>query len=440
MTRQWSLDRLIAVGLSLGAFSCGPAGVEVVTAPATFVPPPLPTTPQIAPPTDAAAAPRAPEKLAILPIEDEKLFRSERALLRFELAGHLARVLRDRSIVPLPEVDSKIRPVSSSSGHICAYEGVPVESRARYKGWEHTRIMHVSGLAPDRREQLWVEIVNGTTTVTTLVGPWNSSIPRVDAYRGAFAAFVKDDNAGALVGALGGLGVSGDQEGTASEGGVTVCEAKFFGACDASSIDWQDRIGALGVCFSGVDDTWRELLIQGDVGPYCEMENLDYADGREAKLEACLCKVLGTSTAMVKRAGRRTLRLHYEAPDLHGKPRPELRVVETSTNIDVRDDWHSITAMVAGKKQYNSVRRLEIDNLDVLAAPLSRCALPQGTLVLANLDIREDGYPVGAKVLSSGLDKQAQTCIEQNLVRGSFDCTNDGKSATVRLAIEWRGP
>jgi hypothetical protein len=281
-----------------------------------------------------------------------------------------------------------------------------------------------------------VEIVNGTTTVTTLVGPWKPSIPRVDAYRGAFAAFVKDDNAGAL----GGLGASGSDVGATREGGVTVCETKYWGACDPSSVDWQDRAGALQVCFSGVDDTERELLIQGDVGPYCEMQNLDYAEGREAKLEACLCKVLGTSTAMVKRPGRRTIRVRYEAPDLQGKQRPELRVVEASTNIEVREDWHSIVTTVSGKKEYQSVSRLEIDNLDILAAPLSRCALPKGTMILANVDIREDGYPTGSKVLSGGLDKQAQTCVEQNLIRGSFDCTNDGKPATVRLALEWRAP
>lgn len=437
MTRHWSLTRQITtIGFSLLAFSCGPAGVEVVTAP-TIIPPPGPTAnPQSTPPAIAPSAPHEPEKLAILPIEDEKLFRSERAVLRFELAGHLARVLRDRTIVPLAEVDAKIRPVSPATGHVCAYERGDIEQRARYKGWEHTRIMHVGGIGPDQGEQLWVQVVEGIATVGTFIGPWNAKVPRIDAYRGAFAALVRNDNAGVL----GGLGASGSDIGAAREGGVTVCEAKFFGACDASSIDWQDKAGALATCFAGVDDTTRELLIQGDVGPYCEMENLDYPDGREAKLEACLCKILGTSTAMVKRPGRRTIRVRYESPDLAGKTRPEVRVIETSTNIEARDDWHSVVTMVAGKKQYNSVRRLEIDNIDVLADPLSRCVVPAGTMLLADVDIREDGYPVGAKVLTSGLDKQVQTCVEQNLTHGSFYCTNDGKSAKVRVAVEWRAP
>lgn len=435
MTRHWSCtSQLVTIALSIFLFSCGPAGVEVVTAP-TMIPPPTSMT-QPPPPIMAPEHPRTPEKLAVLPIEDEKLFRSERALLRFELAGHLARVLRDRTIVPLTEVDAKIRPVSPTTGHVCAYENVPIEKRARYKGFQHTRIMHVGGMAPDRGEQLWVEIVEGTTTVTTLAGPWNPQVPRIEAYRGAFAALVKIDN----LGVLGGLGASGSTDGAAHEGGITVCEEKHWGACDASSIDWQDKAGALASCFSGVDDTARELLIQGDVGPYCEMQDLDYPDGREAKLEACLCKILGTSTAMVKRPGRRMIRVRYEAPDLAGKTRPEIRVIETSTNVDARDDWHSVTTTVAGKKQYNPVRRLEIDNIDVLAAPLARCLVPAGSLTLADVDIREDGYPIAAKVLTNGLDKPVQTCIEQSLTRGSFDCTNDGKSARVRVAIEWRAP
>jgi hypothetical protein len=437
MTRYSSSGRrLAAFAMSIFAISCTPSGVEVVTAPSIPMPPVPISTPQMPPAANPPASVKAPEKLAVLPIEDEKLFRSERALLRFELAGHLARLLRDRTIVPIAEVDAKIRPVSSTTGHLCAYEGVSTEKRARYKGWEQTRILHVAGMHPGPGEQLWVEIVDGMTTRTTLQGPWNPKMPRVDAYRAAFAAFVVNDG-GAL---LGGLGASGSYQGALHEGPVTICETKFFGACDASSVDWQDRIGLTAACFAGVDESTHDLLIQGDVGPYCEMENLDYADGRNAKLEACLCKTLGTSSAMVKRPGRRTIRVHYEAPDLQGKPRPELRVVEASTNIDTADDWHSMDVMVNGKKQYQPVRRLSLENLDQLAESLSRCTIAPGTLTIADLDVREDGYVTGAKVLSSGLDKQTQTCIEQHALRGAFDCTNDGKSARVRIAIEWRAP
>lgn len=417
---------ILAVSIAPSLLSCGPPTITYVVAPASTMPAPAVT--------GASAEPTAREKLAVVPIEDEKLFRAERSLLRLELTGHLARLLPDRIIVPLAEVDAKIRPISSTTGHLCAYEGEPIERRIRYKGWQYTRLLHVSGLDKGPGEELWVEIVEGLSTVAILHGPWNSKLPRVDAYRGAFAAFARNDG----LGAIGGLSASGNYENALRDGAVTVCETKFLGSCEKSSVDWQDRIGAVAACFSGLDESTHDLLVQGDVGPYCEMENLDYPDGRDAKLEACLCKTLGTSSAVGKRAGRRTIRVHYEAPDLQGKLRPELRVVETTTNIDSEDDWHSMHTMIDGKKQYQSVRRLTVDNLDALAAPLSRCAVPPGTLSIADIDVREDGAVTGGKLVSTGLDKPTQTCIEQALARGAFNCTDDGKSARIRVAMEWR--
>lgn len=402
----------------------------------TYVPMPVPALPALPAPTPTAAStpPAERENLAVLPIEDDKLFRSERALLRLELTGHLARLLPDRIIMPLAEVDTKIRAVSQTTGHRCAFEGVPIERRARYKGFQTTHIMHVSGLPKEgMNEQLWVEIIDGSTTLTTFQGPWNSKLPRVDAYRGAFAAFIKNDSAGAL----GGLAASGSYDDAARQGPVTICETKFFGACDKSSIDWQDRISSLASCFSGTDEVTRDLLVQGDGGIHCEMENLDDPGGTDVKLEACLCTNLGTSIAMTKRSGRRTIRVHYEAPDLHDKPRPELRTVETTTNIDSQDDWHSMTTIVNGKKEYHSIRRLTVENLDGLAAPLARCAVPAKTVILADIDVREDGTPTSGHVVSSGLDKPIQECIEQALTRGAFDCTDDGKNARIRVAMEW---
>jgi len=419
---------ILAISITSFLLSCSPPQVTYVTTPL-----PIATAPAA---QGSSREPAAREDLAVLPIEDDKLFRAERSLLRFELTGHLARLLPDRKIVPLANVDAKIRPVSASTGHLCAYEGEPIEKRARYKGWQFTRILHVAGLEKGPGEELWVEIVDGLSTVATLQGPWNSRVPRVDAYRGAFPALVKNDGAGML----GGLAASGDYADALRDGPVTVCEQKFFGACEKSSVDWQDRIGSVAACFTGVDEATHDLLVQGDVGPYCEIENLDYPDGREAKVEACLCKTLGTSSAMVKRPGRRSLRVHYEAPDLQGRPRPELRVVETTTNLESEDDWHSMSTMVAGKKEYHSIRRLTVDNLDALAAPLSRCSVPANNLVIADVEVREDGTAMGGKVVSMGLDKQAQTCIEQALGRGAFNCTDDGKSARVRVAMEWRVP
>jgi hypothetical protein len=216
---------------------------------------------------------------------------------------------------------------------------------------------------------------------------------------------------------------------------------KSFGSCEQWSVEWRDRTGAAAACFSAAEDeVTRNLLVQGDVGPFCEMENLDFPNGRDAQREACLCKALGTSAAMGKRPGRRTIRVHYEAPDLAGKPRPELRVIETTTNLHAEDEWHSMGVMVDGKKQYRSVRRLVVDNLDALAAPLSRCSAPVGNPVIADVDVREDGAAMGGRVISPVVDKQTQACIEQAFARGAFNCTGDGQPGRVRVAMEWRAP
>ncbi len=410
--------------------ACGPPTITYVNVPTTAV-----ATPAGMPlGSNAVMPPEQREKLAVLPLEDERLFRSERSLLRFELTGHIARILPDRVIVPLSEVDAKIRPVSDTTGHLCAFEGEPIEQRARYKGWQTTRIMHVAGLRSGPGEALWVEILDGIHTVTTLEAPWNAHAGRVEAYRAAFASFVRKD----VGGLLGGLGGRGSYEDALRQGSVTICETKQFGYCDKSSVDWQDGIAAVAACFAGDDEVTRDILVQGDVGPYCEMENLDFPNGKEAAREACLCKALGTSTAMSKRPGRRTIRVHYESPDIVGKTRPELRVIESSTNMHAEDDWHSMEVMIDGKKQYRSIMRLAVDNLDAVAAPLARCAVAPGNLVVADVELREDGFVSAGKVISQGLDKQTTACIEHALGRGVFNCTNDGKSARVRVGMEWR--
>lgn len=414
----------ILVVIVSAVISCGPPTI-------TYVPMPMPVP---TPATTSNAPPAKPEKLAVLPIEDEKLFRVERLMLRFELAGHLARVLPDRTIVPLTEVNTKLQPISEATGRRCAFDGEELEKRARYKGWQITRLSHVAGIANGRGEELWVDILDGLSTVVTFRGPWNYKLPRVDAYRGAFAALVKDDAAAIL----GGLGALGSYKDALIEGPLTVCEAKNFGACDAASVDWNDRIAQAKACFAGADEVTRDLLVQGDVGPYCEMENLDDPGSPDLLLEQCLCKTLGTSEAMKKRPGRRTIRVHYESPDLQGKPRPELRLLETSSNLEPEDDWHSMEVIANGRKEYHSIRRFAVDNLDSLAAPLARCAVASGTIVLADVDVREDGVPTAGHVVSNNVDKPTTTCIEQALTHGTFKCTSDGVSGRMRLAMQWR--
>jgi hypothetical protein len=389
--------------------------------------------------TPAATTPPANRPgVAVLPLDDEELFRAERAALRAELAFHLARLAPEYAIVPLAGVDAAIRPMSRKTGSRCAFGGEPAARRAREKGWITTDVVHVAGVAGGKGEALWVELFDGEhAAVTTFEASWNPKLGRVDRYRAAFAALVRMEGGGGL---LGGLGAIGRQEDALREGPVTVCEYRSF-SCDPGSIDWKDRAGDLAQCFAGEDDVTRDVLVQGDAGaPRCEIENLDWTDGREGAREACLCRALGASAGMGKRPGRRTVRVHYEAPDLEGKRRPELRVIETSTNLHATDEWHSTWSMRDGKKEYDSVRRLAVDNLDALAAPLARCAVPAGSVVVADIDVREDGAPLGGKVVSAAPDRALVACIEKAVGRGAFTCTNDGKPARVRVALEGKDP
>jgi hypothetical protein len=392
------------------------------------------TVPAPAPAT-ATPPPEQLHRLAVLPLQDDELFRAERAALRLELAGYLARLSPDHEIVPLADVDAKLRPVSRSTGHPCAFEDEPAERRAQEEGWRITRITHVAGIKGGSGEALWIDIAEHDYIPATFEAPWNRKLPIVDRYRAAFAALVRGDGGGLV----GGLGMTHDyRDGALHEGPVTLCERDSF-RC-AGSADWKDHAAELAACFAGGDEVWEELLVQGDAGGrWCEIQNLDRKDSREGAREACLCKALAASSAMGQRPGRRTVAVHYEAPDLSGKPRPELRLVESSTNLVTEDEWHSMGTVVDGKPKYSSVRRLVTDNLDALAAPLARCSPPPGSVVVADIDVREDGVPAGGRIVTGAPDSATARCLEQALGRGAFLCTDDGKQARLRIAIEWPG-
>lgn len=393
--------------------------------------------PQAPPAATPPATPAHRPEVAVLPLDDSRLFRAERAALRAELAAHLARVAPDYLVLAPAMVDPKLQPVSRKTGHRCAYEGEPASRRAHDEGWMTTDVMHV-GLGRDPGEVLWVRLLSrGGGEEVTFEAPWNPKLGLVDRYRAAFASLARNEDAGAI----GGLMARGSDVDALREGPVTICEEKNFGQCDPGSIDWKDSAPGLQKCFTGEDDVTRELLVQGDGGArYCEIENNDAREGREATREACLCQVLVGSTALGKRPGRRTVRVRYEAPDLAGKPRPEVRVIEAATNLHSEDDWHAVEQLVEGKKQYGYVRRLVVDNVDALAAPLARCVAPTGSVIVADLQVREDGAPISGKVLTGTTDRELATCIEKALGRGAFLCTDDGNTARVRVALEWRAP
>jgi hypothetical protein len=402
-------------------------------------PPPRPAQvfaiPAAAPPSARPERPSAREELAVLPIEDDHLFRAERATLRAWLADALAQRAPEYAIVPFAEVDAKLRPVSSKTGARCAFEDTPARRRAEDAGWLTTDLMHVTGPAPSP-EELWVTIGGADhRDDATFTALWDPRLERSARYRAAFASLQRQLGGGGL---LGGLGVSGSSADAARKGPIELCESRPFGACEPESKAWSDRMGDLASCYAGEDDARSEVLLALESGNMrCELTDVEDLTGRDGKREACLCGVLSTSAAVRVKPGRRVLDIHYEAEDLGGKPRPEARTVEVTTNLHADDDWHSMRHEENGKSVYASVHRLAVGNLDGLAAPAARCAVPAGAVVLADLAISENGAVKAARVVTGTVSKETTECIEKALGRGAFECTNDGKDARLRVALAW---
>jgi hypothetical protein len=395
-----------------------------------------PTAPPTVAPTragaPAASAPADREALAVLPLRDDRLFRAERAELRGRLATSLARVATEYAVLPLAEVDAKLRPVSKATGARCAFEDASVERRARAEGWATTDVLHVAGRAPAQGE-LWVTVGSLAAGGPTFAAPWDERLARVDGYRAAFAALARQDGEAGL---LGGLGASTSYAGSLREGPITICEARPLSTCDPGTSGWKDAAGALAACFAGQDEGVVELLLQGGPAPRCEVADLDQRDGPEAAREACLCRALGASAALRARPERRGVHVAFEAPDLAGRPRPELRVVDATANLPAELATSYEQAERGGRVEQRSVQRLVVDALDALAAPLARCEATPGAVALADLDLKDDGR-VAAVHLATPLAKGA-ACVEKALAAAGFACTDDGKPARLRVALAWR--
>ena len=400
----------------------------------TQAPAPLPAEPQL------LARQKHPNSLpvAVLPLDDAGLFRRERADLRQELVNHLGRVARGDEIMSLAEVDAKLRPVSKTTGQRCAFEGVPTQRKAEDAALRPTEVVHVLGTGDDGKgEELWVKIAGrGESADVTFKAPWKKGLGRAEQYRAAFAALTESEGGGLVLG-FGGIGTTGALE-AARTGALTICEQRSFAKCDPLSREWSDRAPQIAACFAGDDDETRDVLLLSEGGTrYCELANLDATDGPEGAREACLCAAIEGSTAFDKRAGRRTVRVHFESPYVVGRPRPELRVIESTTNLRAANEWHALRSAVDGKEFDRPVWRLAVQNLQSLAGPLARCTLPAGSLVVADIEVGEDGT-LGASALRSGLlGRETAACIRDALTRGAFACTNNGQPARVRVTMEW---
>ncbi len=365
------------------------------------------------------------EKIAVLPFQDEQLFRSERRALREKLAAALGKALRDYDLVPLTEVDAELRPIAKS-GARCAFDGVPNQRRVSGKGWLTTELVHVSGFK-EKGEELWVQVHGWQSLQLTLAAPWNPKLPRPERYEGAFSALKALPAGGGLLGGLGGRFMP---RGEVKAGTLTLCQRAGFTDCAPGTKAFGDKAAEMAACFAGADHERRHVIFEG--ASRCELEDLDDTGGTGGKREACLCAAVAKSAGASATRGRSRLIVEHEAKELTGKPRPEIRVVQASTNLHSETDWRS-----SDRKDQPPVYRLEVDNVDSSAPALTRCALPAGSLVVADVSVSDAGTVQTARVLSGAKTKRDAACVEKALASGTYACTGDGKPATVRLALAW---
>ena len=369
---------------------------------------------------------KAWSKLAVLPIKDPELFRSERAQVRGELFQRMKGLATEYDLIPLSEVDTQLKAVNKA-GQACAYDESPLSRRARNKNWRWTELMFVSGMKK-RGSELWVR-VHRYNTSESFAAPWDRKLGRVPGYRAAFVALEK---LAPDAGVLGGLGASGARKGEKTQGALKLCERKSFFECRKETESWLDVSKELTACFKGEDEREETALVEGT---RCELPKAQSTASNRGKREACLCAALTKSAGVKARTGRRRVSVSYEAPDIAGKLRPRLRVIDVS-GLFAEADWDSIKYEEGSKKRYRSVRRLQVDNLDALAAPLARCKVKPGSQLSAELSVDTTGKVSKAK-LTSGASRAVKACAEKALSRGAFACPGDDKGATLRLAIRY---
>jgi len=236
---------------------------------------------------------------------------------------------------------------------------------------------------------------------------------------------------------VGGLGLMGSfvRPGSVSLGALTLCEGGSLDRCAPETKAFSDRAPAFIKCFSGADETNDDLVFEA--GGACELANLDDVAGPDGARERCLCAALASPAGRAAKPGRRTLTLTFEAPDIKGKPRPELSLVDASGNLGPDADWLSVRRIKDGKPTDVSFRRLSIESLDAAGAPLARCSMPPGSVVVAELHPSSAGIVDRARIVAGAPSKPSAACIERELARVRWPCTDDAGSASLRIALRW---
>lgn len=388
-------------------------------------------------PMPAASTNDPPASVAVFPIQERDLFRAERAELRGVLAVELAKRAPQWKVLPLPEVDAKLAPLSKKAHARCAFEEGSLAARAEREDWLRTNVYDVN-FTDGRAAELWVEVM-GADTREAFTAPWGPAPDLMTRYKTAFASLVHDD-AAAMLGILGGGGTF-EKAGN----GVSVCEGNGL-ECLADSKAWFDQSASMGKCFEGTDHDDVELLLDPSASPAkCEITNLDDVGGVRGKRETCLCAAMRASQGLTRNKDRRHVSIAFDAPDLVGKPRPTVRVVEATTNLGSDRSW------THGEGGIPAVYRLSVDGEEHLAGALARCAPPPGTVNVVDMTLDETGRVAAVRAVLPGAstppavtkdpkaDNTPAACIDKALFAAAFACTDDGESAKVRLEIAWPG-
>lgn len=398
-----------------------PVQAQPPAAPGAVCPTPSVTT---APPAKTETDP-----VAILPIEDDDLFRAERAALRGELLSAVAKKAPELRLMPLADVDAALRPVTKS-GQRCAFDRSKNATRAKRADLRWVDVEHVFF---DKHEELWVvghEPWNASPFVA-LVAPWSGKMGLVDHYRTAFAALERKpaaaDGLAAILGRI-------SRRGGVSKSGLELCEAAGFQDCSAETQSLAGAAETAARCFEGSLETSETLLVEG---PTCELADLDDMQGARAKLEACVCGALASA---MQNGKRRKISLHYQSPETSSRAEPEVRVVEVKTNLPVEEDWHSPASKAGDASGDRAVYRLGVEGLEELSEPLSRCNAKKSEILVADLDLAPSGSIERVRFVVGSSDKSLEACASKALTGRGFECTSDNLSSHARVVVTFDAP
>jgi hypothetical protein len=180
-------------------------------------------------PTAAEGGAQTLDPIAVLPIEDDQLFRGERAELRAELARVITARVPERRMLPVSEVDARLRPVTKR-GVRCAYESVDARREASEAGWLSTELIQVSSTRGERTE-LWVDLSRFAKSEIVLKSAWDEQLSLMQRYRTAFANLVRARDASLLLAGLSASGSRANRVSVSSKlGRLTLCEGRAFHA------------------------------------------------------------------------------------------------------------------------------------------------------------------------------------------------------------------